>query len=96
VLRIWLLRTHSSLKRPHEQQRSGSTGRNGVVKTAKSLPQNAPILTEVFGPMWLARELHKPDDQECTGDRSKRREAGAAWLKSLKLSTNPNDGLIRK
>jgi hypothetical protein len=30
-----------------------------VVKTAKaqSLPQNAPILTEVFGPMWLAREL---------------------------------------
>jgi hypothetical protein len=84
VLRIWLLRTHSSLKRPHEQQRSGSTGRNGVVKTAKSLPQNAPILTEVFGPMWLARELHK------------RREAGAAWLKSLKLSTNPNDGLIRK
>ena len=49
--RIWLLRTHSSPKRPHEQQRSGSTGRNGVVKTAKaqSLPQNAPILTEVFG-----------------------------------------------
>ena len=29
----------------------------GVGKTAKaqSLPQNAPILTEVFGPMWLAR-----------------------------------------
>jgi hypothetical protein len=38
--RIWLLRTHSSPKRPHEQQRSGSTGRNCVVKTAKaqSLP----------------------------------------------------------
>jgi hypothetical protein len=55
--RIWLLRTHSSPKRPHEQQRSGPTGRNCVVKTAKaqSLPQNAPILTEVFGPMWLAR-----------------------------------------
>ena len=46
-------------KRPHEQQRSGSTGQNGVVKTAKaqSLPQNAPLLTEVFGPMWLAREF---------------------------------------
>src|ERR1700738_2779738 len=56
--RIWLLRTHSSPKRPHEQQRSGPTGRNGVVKTAKaqSLLQNAPILTEVFGPMWLARD----------------------------------------
>jgi hypothetical protein len=41
------------------QHQSGSTGRNGVVKTAKaqSLPQNAPILTEVFGPMWLARVL---------------------------------------
>jgi hypothetical protein len=51
--RIWLLQTHSSPKRPHEQQRSGSTGLNGVVKTAKAqpLPQNAPILTEVFGPM---------------------------------------------
>jgi hypothetical protein len=55
--RIWLLRTHSSPKRPHEQQRIGSTGRNGVVKKAKaqSLPQNAPILTEVFGPMWLTQ-----------------------------------------
>jgi hypothetical protein len=44
-------------ERPHEQHRRGSTGRNGVVKTAKaqSLPQNAPILKEVFGPMWLAR-----------------------------------------
>jgi hypothetical protein len=57
--RIWLLRTHSSPKRLHEQQRRESTGRNGVVKTAKgqSLPQNTPILTEVFGPMWLARGL---------------------------------------
>src|SRR5258705_7239493 len=57
--RIWLLRTYSSPKRPHEQQRSGSTGRNGVGKTAKaqSLPQNAPILTEFFGPMWLTRGI---------------------------------------
>jgi hypothetical protein len=57
--RIWLLRTHSSPKRPHEQQRKGSTGRNGLIKTGKaqSLPQNAPILTEVFGPMWLARGI---------------------------------------
>jgi hypothetical protein len=32
---------------------------NCVVKTAKaqSLPQNTPILTEVFGPMWLARVM---------------------------------------
>src|SRR6266436_3424547 len=59
LCRIWLLRTHSSPKRPHEQHRSGSTGRNGVVKTAKAqfLPQNAPILTEVFGSMWLARVI---------------------------------------
>jgi hypothetical protein len=30
-----------------------------MVKTAKaqSLPQNAPILTEVFGPMWLALDI---------------------------------------
>jgi hypothetical protein len=34
-----------------------------VAKTAKaqSPPQNAPILTEVFGPMWLARAVGVPE-----------------------------------
>src|SRR5258708_20086012 len=37
--------------------RKGLTSNNEVGKTAKaqSLPQNAPILTQFFGPMWLVR-----------------------------------------
>src|SRR5271157_3022360 len=56
--RIWLLRTHSSLKRPTSNNEAGQRAETAWAKRqkAQSLPQNAPILTECFGPMWLARD----------------------------------------
>jgi hypothetical protein len=55
--RIRLLRTHSLPKRPHEQPRSGESGPKWRGQTAKTqfLASKPPILTELFGPMWLAR-----------------------------------------
>ena len=55
---------------------AGQRAENGVVKTAKaqSLPQNAPILTEVFGPMWLARVKKR-----CYPFSHDSRNQGAPW-----------------
>jgi hypothetical protein len=58
VRRIRLLRTHRSPKRPHEQPRSGESGPKwrGQTTKAQFLASKPPTLTEVFGPMWLARD----------------------------------------
>ena len=65
----WLLRNHSSPKRPHEQQRSGPTGRNCVVKTAKAqysaskrADLNGGFRADVVSTRTGAPpELHEPD-----------------------------------
>ena len=47
--------------------RKGLTSNNEVGKTAKaqSLPQNAPILKEFFGPMWLVRVKFQNNFRRC-------------------------------
>jgi hypothetical protein len=58
VRRIRSLRTHRSPKRPYEQPRSGESGPKWRSQTAQAqfLASKPPILTEVFGWVWSARE----------------------------------------
>jgi len=58
---------------------NGPKRRGGKTAKAQSLPQNAPILTEFFGPMWLVcvytvREHERRKEQQAKLDDCRGRE----------------------